>query len=140
MTNPICPETGQPMARGVRPITLEYKGRTITFDMPGWYCEASDESLHAGDDMRASDRALNRLKAEVEGLLLPERVREIRKKLQLTQKEAGALIGGGPNAFQKYESGEVLVSRAISSALVLIELEPKNLEVLRQNANQRSAA
>ena len=25
-------------------MTLTYKGASITFDMPGWYCDQSDES------------------------------------------------------------------------------------------------
>ena len=121
MTNPTCPETGQPMFRDVRPMTITYKGHESTFDMPGWYCDASDESIHTGDDMKVSDRALNRLKAQVEGLLDPEAVRRIRKRLHLTQKDAGRLIGGGPNAFQKYESGDVVVSHAVMSALLLLD-------------------
>ena len=40
-------------------MTLTYKGKTITFDMPGWYCDASDESIHSGYDMKVSDRMLN---------------------------------------------------------------------------------
>ncbi len=32
------------MQRVERPLTLEYKGARTTFDMPGWYSEASDES------------------------------------------------------------------------------------------------
>ena len=72
MTNPTCPETGQPMFRDVRPMTITYKGHEATFDMPGWYCDASEESIHTSDDMKISDRALNRLKAKVEGLLEPE--------------------------------------------------------------------
>ena len=63
MTDPVCPKTGASMRRGVRPMTLEYKGANLTFDMPGWYCEKSDESIHTGEDMKVSDRALNRLKA-----------------------------------------------------------------------------
>jgi HTH-type transcriptional regulator/antitoxin MqsA len=55
------------MRRGVRPMTLEYNGARMTFYMPGWYCHASDESIHGGEDMNVSDRALNRLKAEREG-------------------------------------------------------------------------
>ena len=35
MSDPVCPETGAPMHRGTRPLTLTYKGETITFDMPG---------------------------------------------------------------------------------------------------------
>ena len=37
--NPVCPKTGAPMHRGVRPLTLTYKGESITFEMPGWYCD-----------------------------------------------------------------------------------------------------
>ena len=82
------------MQRGVRPMTLEYKGAHVTFDMPGWYCDSSEESIHTGEDMKASDRALNRLKAEVDGLPLPEEIKRIRTKLGLTQEQAGELIGG----------------------------------------------
>jgi HTH-type transcriptional regulator/antitoxin MqsA len=140
MTDPTCPETGQPMFRDIRPMTIKFKGQTATFDMPGWYCDASNESIHTGDDMKLSDRALNRLKARVEGLLEPEAVRRIRKRLRLTQKEAGRLIGGGPNAFQKYESGDVVVSHAVTSALLLLDRDPSGLSVLKQRVRQSEAA
>jgi HTH-type transcriptional regulator/antitoxin MqsA len=131
MTDPVCPQTGAPMHRDVRPMTLTYRNESITFDMPGWYCDASDESIHTGADMKLSDRMLNRLKARIEGLLEPQEIRRIRKKLGLTQEQAGQLIGGGPRAFQKYETGDVLPSRAISSALVLLDHDPAALAVLK---------
>ncbi len=131
MTDPVCPQTGAPMHRDVRPMTLTYRNESITFDMPGWYCDASDESIHTGADMKLSDRMLNRLKARIEGLLEPQEIRRIRKKLGLTQEQAGHLIGGGPRAFQKYETGDVLPSRAISSALVLLDHDPAALAVLK---------
>lgn len=46
-----------------------------------------------------------------------------------TQKDAGRLIGGGPNAFQKYESGDVVVSHAVMSALLLLDRDPSGLAV-----------
>ena len=136
--NPECPKTGAPMYRGVRPMTLTYKEESITFDMPGWYCDESDESIHTGKDMNISDRMLHRLKARSEGLLEPEEIRHIRKKLRLSQEAAGLLIGGGPRAFQKYESGDLLPSRAVSSALVLLDHDPKAIAVLkrRHDANK----
>ena len=139
MTNPVCPETGAPMRRDVRPMTLTYKGESITFDMPGWYCDQSEESIHTGEDMKISDRMLNRLKARSEGLLEPEEIRRIRKKLRITQEAAGLVIGGGPRAFQKYESGDLLPSRAISSALALLDHDPKALTVLRGRQSKPSA-
>lgn len=134
MTNPVCPETGAPMYRGVRPMTLTYKGENLTFDMPGWYCDQSEESIHTGEDMKISDRMLNLLKARHEGLLEPEQIRRIRKKLHLTQEAAGMLIGGGPRAFQKYESGDLLPSRAISSALLLLSHDPEALSLLKAHS------
>ncbi len=130
MDSPVCPETGAPMQRGVRPMTLTYKGQSITVNMPGWYCDQSEEGILTGEDMKISDRALNRLKARSEGLLEPEEIRRIRKRLGLTQEAAGDLIGGGPRAFQKYEAGDLLPSRAISNALLLLDHAPEGLAVL----------
>jgi HTH-type transcriptional regulator/antitoxin MqsA len=126
----IHPETGARLRRDVRPVTLTYKGQSITVDMPGWYPEGSDEGILTGEDMKVSDRALARLKARAEGLLEPEEIRRIRKRLGLTQEAAGELIGGGPRAFQKYEAGDLLPSRAVCNALVLLDHDPSGLEVL----------
>ena len=139
MSNPVCPKTGAPMHRDVRPMTLTYKSESITIDMPGWYCESSDESIHTGQDAVVSDRALNRLKARSEGLLEPEDIRRIRKRLALSQTAAGQMIGGGPRAFQKYESGDLLPSRAISSALRLLDHDPKALKVLKLSQDKSAA-
>ena len=57
-----CPETGTPMHRAVRPITLDYRGDSITFNIPGWYCQDCRESIHTGADMAVSDQMLERLK------------------------------------------------------------------------------
>ncbi len=139
MSNPVCPKTRAPMYRDVRPMTLAYKGESITIDMPGWYCDSSDESIHTGKDAVVSDRALNRLKARNEGLLEPEDIRRIRKKLGLNQTAAGQVIGGGPRAFQKYESGDLLPSRAISSALRLLDHDPKALRLLKLPQDKTAA-
>ena len=62
-TKPACPNSGKPLRRAMRPMTLAYKGRSITFDMPGWYCDDCSESIHNGADMKLSDHMLNLLKA-----------------------------------------------------------------------------
>ncbi len=139
MDSPVCPETGAPMVRAHKPMTLRYKGESVTFDMPGWYCEESGESIHTGEDMKTSDRQLNVLKARSEGLLQPHEIKRIRRKLRLTQVDAGNLIGGGPRAFQKYEAGDLLPSRAISSALVLLDSAPEMLQLLQLRQSQASA-
>jgi HTH-type transcriptional regulator/antitoxin MqsA len=129
---PTCPETGKLMVRDTRPVTLAFKGHSITIDMPGWYCDDSGESIHTGEDMKVSDAALQALKIKVENLLSPEDVRRIRLKMGLTQRQAGTLIGGGPNAFQKYEAGEVTVSKGISNFLRVLERHPEEIEELKK--------
>lgn len=71
MTNPVDPETGAPLHRDIRPLTLTYKGESITFDMPGWYGDQPGDGIFTAEDMKISDRALDRLKASSEGLLEP---------------------------------------------------------------------
>ncbi len=132
--SPVCPETGLSMERGIRSLTITYKGLSMTVDMPGWYREGSDEGVHSGIDMQVSDAALKQLKIEVEKLLAPADVKRIRAKIGLTQQQAGAIIGGGPNAFQKYESGEVTVSKGISNLLRVLERHPEEIEELKKFA------
>ena len=61
---PLSPTTGKPMIRGIRPVEISYRGRSKMVEMPGWFCDASGESIHSRADMKLSDLALMRLKAE----------------------------------------------------------------------------
>ena len=131
-TERTCPECGHLMVRDeARPFTIHYKGLSATFPMPGFYCVHCEESVHNGKDMEVSDRNFNLLKAQAENVLLPTEVRRIRKKLHLNQETAGQLLGGGPNAFHKYEKGDILPSQAISNLLRVLEALPQGLEVLQ---------
>jgi HTH-type transcriptional regulator/antitoxin MqsA len=131
---PVCPETGKPMVRATRPLEISYKGQSTSIDMPGWYCDGSDESIHTAEDMKVSDAALKELRKEVENLLKPADVKRIRTKIGLTQREAGTILGGGPNAFQKYEQDTVSVSKPMSNLLRLLERHPEEVEELRKQA------
>lgn len=130
MIPPICHACGNTMERGVRPMELRYQDQTATVDLPGWYCPCG-ESVHDGKDMAVSDQALNLLKARASGLLEPTSVARIRKRLKLSQRQAGEVLGGGPNAFHKYEKGEVLVSKAVSNLLRVLDRNPSLLDVIR---------
>jgi HTH-type transcriptional regulator/antitoxin MqsA len=131
---PVCPETGKPMVRDTRPMEISYKGQSATIDMPGWYCDESGESIHTADDMKVSDAALKELRLQVENLLKPQEVKRIRTKIGLTQREAGAILCGGPNAFQKYEQDTVTVSKPMSNLLRLLERHPEEVEELKKQA------
>jgi HTH-type transcriptional regulator/antitoxin MqsA len=122
-----CHECGGEMIEDVRPKKITYKGRSATIDLRGQFCVNCSESVFSGKDLSSYDVALNRLKSESEHLLLPEEIRRIRKKLQLTQEKAGIILGGGPAAFHKYENGTGLPSQAISNLLRLLDANPQGL-------------
>lgn len=60
-------------------------------------------------------------------------IRAIRLGLELTQVEAGELIGGGPRAFAKYEAGIVRPSASVRRLLRLLEADPAAIGTLRGN-------
>ena len=60
-------------------------------------------------------------------------IRAIREALDLTQLEAGRLIGGGPRAFSKYEAGAVKPSAAAVSLLRVLAANPTAIATLRGN-------
>jgi HTH-type transcriptional regulator/antitoxin MqsA len=131
---PVCPETGKPMVRATRTKEISYKDHSTTIEMPGWYCDESGESIHTADDLKVSDAALKELRLEVEKLLKPQDVKRIRTAIGLTQREAGTILGGGPNAFQKYEQDTVTVSKPMSNLLRVLERHPEEVEELRKQA------
>jgi HTH-type transcriptional regulator / antitoxin MqsA len=132
--SPVCPETGKTMARDTRPMEIAYKGQSMTIDMPGWYCNESGQSIHTDEDTKVSDAALKELRIQVENLLKPLEVKRIRTLIGLTQREAGTILGGGPNAFQKYEQDTVTVSKPMSNLLRVLERHPEEVEELRRQA------
>jgi HTH-type transcriptional regulator/antitoxin MqsA len=125
-----CHECGATMQRDVRPSTVTYKEQTLTVNQPGWYCEGCEESLLSPEDIAATEGAFLAFRAEVDGVLGPGEVRAVRKRLRLSQRRAGDLLGGGPRAFQKYEAGTASVSRPMSNLLRLLNNDPQRLTEL----------
>jgi HTH-type transcriptional regulator/antitoxin MqsA len=67
-------------------------------------------------------------------------VASIRERLKLSQRRAGELLGGGPRAFQKYESGEQQVSVPMANLLRLLDKDPRRLADLVPESSERVAA
>ena len=58
----------------------------------------------------------------------------IRKKLKLTQMQAGQLAGGGKNAFSRYERGH---AKPVSAVVNLSRLLDRHPELLGELSSQR---
>lgn len=130
---PRCPDCAEGMARETRRATWTYKGRTLEFAQPGWYCTANpahDVVLDEADSTVTAPILLAH-RAAVEGLPGPAEVRRIRQKLGLSQRQAGELLGGGIRAFHKYEKGEQQVTKAVAVLLGLLDRHPDLVAELR---------
>ena len=123
----VCHDCGTKLIREKRSVEISYKGQSAMVQQPGWWCPDCGEGVLVGKDLSATEPAFVELKARVDGILTPAEVRRIRTKLKLSQRKASAILGGGPRAFQKYENGEVCISRAMSNLLRLLDTNPKLL-------------
>ena len=108
----IHPETGKVLRRDVRPQTVVVGSLSRTVDVPGWYPDDESDGVHSGADLKAMDEA-------------------VRKRLGLTQEEAGVIIGGGKRAFQKYESGRTPPSDAAVGLIEVLARHPEEVATLR---------
>jgi HTH-type transcriptional regulator/antitoxin MqsA len=119
------------MKFGSRVRPLKYRDLEDKVRVTGFWCESCDEGILTGDDLRKYSRALQNLKARAEHVLPPADVAAIREKLGLSQRKAGELLGGGPRAFQKYESGSQTPSVPMTHLLTLLARDPRRLEELK---------
>ena len=129
-----CPECGGVMRYETRTEALSYKGHSRTIATAAWWCTKCDEAILTGAPLLAREMAFVELKAEVDEVLSPREVAAVRESLGLSQRKAGALLGGGPRAFQKYESGSQAVSVPMSNLLRLLAKDPARLRELGSGA------
>ena len=126
-----CPDCGAQMNRETRSEEIVHKDRTLTVRQPGFYCTVCDEVVLTIDDIKVTEPAIVDFRAKTEGLLSAVEITQIREQiLHLSQRQAGMILGGGPRAFQKYESRKVTVSRPMSNLLRLLRKHPEHLKDL----------
>ena len=72
---PTCEDCGATMVRDVRLRAWTYKGSSVTFDQPGWWCpvDASHDVLLDEADTDATERLLLENRAVVDGSHHPPR-------------------------------------------------------------------
>jgi HTH-type transcriptional regulator/antitoxin MqsA len=123
-------ETGRTLRRGVKLLTIDVDGHPFTYGQPGWWASIDDptdqDGQLTGEDnvIRAAARRESRAKAK-HATLTPLVIRAIREVCRLSQQDAARVFGGGPKAFEKYESGEVAPSSAMTRLLLLAAKRPE---------------
>lgn len=132
MKRVLCPYCGSPEWKQFKGETFEISHRGLTAKekgLAGWRCRACDEVVF--------DKAsAQRYSAAGDNLVLAARtaeqaeIRRIRRKLGLTQAMAAKLMGGGHNAFSRYERGEAAPVPAVMNLLRILDRHPELLREL----------
>ncbi len=114
-----------------RPRSIRYKQQSVEIDQPAWWCDACGEALIEGEDAKLASLAFDELRARVDKLpLSASAVRALREEIGLSQRKAGELLGGGPRAFQKYESGATRISHGMARLLSLVATHKELIDQL----------
>jgi HTH-type transcriptional regulator/antitoxin MqsA len=134
-----CLECGGEMRYEKHDDVLTYRDQATTIKTLGWWCSKCGEAILTGEPLVEHERAFLEFKAEVDGVLGPAEVANVRTKLHLTQRRAGELLGGGPRAFQKYEAGTQAVSLPMANLLRLLANDPSRLAELKKSFEKTRA-
>jgi HTH-type transcriptional regulator/antitoxin MqsA len=100
-------ETGKPLRRGVKMLTINVDGQPFTYGQPGWWASLDDPADTEGqltdedNVIRTAARREARANAK-HAVLTPLVIRAIREACGLSQQDAARVFGGGPKAFEKY--------------------------------------
>jgi HTH-type transcriptional regulator/antitoxin MqsA len=127
-----CPACGGGMMRAIQDLRYVYKGRPLLVPaLDALVCVACGEALFATpEDGARYDTAIRSHIAAVNLASAPD-LRAIRKRLKLTQAEAGRIFGGGVTAFSRYERGEVKPPVALVKFFQVLDRHPDLLAELK---------
>lgn len=129
-----CPVCGAAeLIHDTRDLPYTYKGETtVIAAVTGDFCPACDESI---TDMAESDRVMREMQAfnkQVNAAIVdPAFIMNVRKKLDLDQREAAEIFGGGVNAFSRYENGKTKPPLALVKLFKLLDRHPDLLSEVR---------
>ena len=129
-----CPNCGAAnLVHDTRDLPHTYKGETTFLpQVTGNFCPACGESvLDAAESRRTMNLMLEFNKQVNASIVDPEFIASVRKKLDLDQKEAAEIFGGGVNAFSRYENGKTKPPLALVKLLKVLDRHPDLLDEVR---------
>jgi HTH-type transcriptional regulator/antitoxin MqsA len=96
------------------------------------FCPACDESI---TDMAETERVMREMQTfnkQVNAAIVdPAFIVNVRKKLDLGQREAAEIFGGGINAFSRYENGKTKPPLALVKLFKLLDRRPDLLNEIK---------
>jgi len=127
-----CPICGSgKLAKKTVDEKFEYKGQSLVVpDYVVYECSSCEESLVDKKSVKTSQKLLKDFFREVDGLLGSSDIKRIRKKLGFTQEQMAKKLGVGLKTFARYETGQVIQSRAMDNLLRILDKHPEALNAI----------
>ena len=129
-----CPScAAATLLRETRDLPYVYKGQSIIISqVTGDFCPACDEAVLDADQSRRVMDGMQAFNKQVNASLVdPQFIASVRKKLDLDQREAAEIFGGGVNAFSRYENGKAKPPLALVKLLKVLDRHPELLSEVR---------
>ena len=129
-----CPVCGAAeLIHDTRDLPYTYKGETtIIAAVIGDFCPACAESVLDAAESNRVMREMRTFSKQVNAAIVdPTFIVNVRKKLDLGQREAAEIFGGGINAFSRYENGKTKPPLALVKLFKLLDRHPDLLNEVR---------
>ncbi len=129
-----CPVCGAvELIHDTRDISYAYKGEsTIIPAVTGEFCPACGEVVLNREHGDRYSEMIGVFQRQVNSAFVdPGYITRVRRKLDLDQRQAAELFGGGVNAFSRYENGKTKPPLAFVKLCKLLARHPDLLDELR---------
>ena len=125
-----CPACGAAeLGRDPRDTPYVYKGESTTLPaVNGDFCPACDEAVLHAKESRRVNTLMREFNQQVNVAIVdPAFIMTVRKKLDLNQRQAAQIFGGGVNAFSRYKNGKTKPPLALVKLLRVLDRHPELL-------------
>ncbi|EFP64236.1 Antitoxin MqsA [Ralstonia pickettii] len=129
-----CPSCGAAeLVHDTRDVPYAYKGETTVIpSVTGEFCPACDEIVLEREQGDRYGELVSAFQRQVNATYVdPAYIAAVRRKLNLDQREAAEIFGGGVNAFSRYETGKTKPSLALVKLLKLLDHHPDLLAEIK---------
>lgn len=131
MKCPIC--GGAELVHDTRDVPYTYKGEsTVIPSVTADFCSACAEVIMDMHESGRYGKFVSEFNKQVNAAIVdPAFIASVRKKLNLDQRQAAQIFGGGVNAFSRYETGKTRPPLALVQLLRVLDHHPDLLNEIK---------
>ncbi|MDX8399867.1 MAG: type II toxin-antitoxin system MqsA family antitoxin [Gallionellaceae bacterium] len=129
-----CPCCGAAeLIHNTRDLPYAYKGEATTIPtVTGDFCPACSETIMDREQGDRYSEQIGMFQRQVNAAFIdPSFIVKVRRKLDLDQRKAAEIFGGGINAFSRYENGMTKPPLALVKLLKVLDRPPDLLDEVR---------